>query len=123
MGGGAARYAKKVGLRVLGVRRTGRRQPDVVEMYTPDKILKPLPRAELCLCAAPHTSATDKLIGRRELDAMKPSAGLINVGRAGVVDHDALSRKLRRGELSGAILDVLPREPLPASSPLWRVPN
>lgn len=123
MGGGAARYAKKVGLRVVGIRRSGKRHPDVDEMHTPDKLLKLLPKADFVLCATPHTSATDNLIGRRELDAMKPTAGLVNVGRSGVVDYDALSRKLRKGELSGAVLDVFPQEPLPASSPLWKVPN
>ena len=40
-----------------------------------------------------------------------------------MIDHDALADKLRRGELSGAVLDVFPQEPLPESSPLWALPN
>ena len=55
--------------------------------------------------------------------AMKTGAGLINVGRAGVIDYAALSRALRSGKLSGAVLDVFDPEPLPPSSPLWKVPN
>lgn len=123
MGGGAARYAKKVGLRVIGIRRTGRPHPSVDEMYKPDHLLKLLPRADFVLCATPLTSSTEQMIGRRELRAMKPGAGIVNVGRAGIIDHDALAQMLRKGVLSGAVLDVLPREPLPASSPLWKVPN
>jgi phosphoglycerate dehydrogenase-like enzyme len=123
MGGGAARYAKKVGLHVIGIRRTGRPHPHVDEMYKPGRLLKLLPRADFVLCATPLTSMTEQLIGRRELRAMKPGAGIVNVGRAGVIDHDALATMLRSGALSGAILDVMPREPLPASSPLWKVPN
>lgn len=123
MGGGAARYAKKVGLRVLGIRRTGKPHPSVDEMYTPDKLMKLLPRADFVLCAAPLTSATEHLIGRRELRAMKPGAGIVNVGRGGLIDHDALAKALRSGKISGAVLDVVPQEPLPSSSPLWRVPN
>jgi phosphoglycerate dehydrogenase-like enzyme len=54
---------------------------------------------------------------------MKPEAGLINMGRARVVDYEALAEKLTRGELSGAILDVFDPEPLPADSPLWATPH
>jgi len=54
---------------------------------------------------------------------MKDHAGLINVGRAGVVDYDALIAALKSGKLSGAMLDVFDPEPLPASSALWHVPN
>lgn len=123
MGGGAAHYAKKVGLRVIGIRRTGRPHPHVDEMHKPDKLPQLLPRADFVLCAAPLTSATEHLIGRREIAAMKRGAGIVNVGRAGIIDHAALAAALRSGKLSGAVLDVLPQEPLPSSSPLWRVPN
>jgi phosphoglycerate dehydrogenase-like enzyme len=54
---------------------------------------------------------------------MKPGAGLLNIGRAGCLDHEALVEALGRGALSGAILDVYDPEPLPADSPLWQVPN
>jgi phosphoglycerate dehydrogenase-like enzyme len=123
LGGGAARFAKKAGLRIVGVRRTGRSHRYVDEMYTPRDLPKLLPKADFVLCAAPLTAATEHLIGRRELGLMKPTAGMINVGRAGVIDYDALADKLRRNELSGAVLDVFPHEPLPASSPLWATPN
>jgi phosphoglycerate dehydrogenase-like enzyme len=63
------------------------------------------------------------LIDKNMLSAVKAGAGLINVGRAGVVDYDALRGALKSGALSGAILDVFEQEPLPASSPLWRTPN
>ena len=50
-------------------------------------------------------------------------AGLVNVGRAGCLDHDALIEALTRGALSGAIIDVYDHEPALASSPLWHTPN
>jgi phosphoglycerate dehydrogenase-like enzyme len=75
------------------------------------------------LVATPLTPDTHLLIDARALAAMKTGAGLINVGRAGVVDYAELANALKSGKLSGAILDVFDPEPLPASSPLWQVPN
>ena len=123
MGGGAAKYAKKVGLHIIGIRRTGKPHPHVDEMYTPDRLIKLLPRADFVFLATPLTSSTESLFGKREVAAMKPGAGLVNIGRAGVLDHDALSEGLRSGHISGAVLDVTPQEPLLASSPLWKIPN
>jgi phosphoglycerate dehydrogenase-like enzyme len=54
---------------------------------------------------------------------MKPGASLINIGRAGSLDHDALIDSLDERRLSGAILDVFPSEPLVSSSPLWQAQN
>ena len=123
MGDAAARAAKKLGLHVIGIRRSGGPNRYVDEMYTPDRLAELLPRADFVLVNAPLTDETEGMLGRRELDLMKPGAGLVNMGRARVVDYKALSTKLRKGELSGAILDVFDPEPLPKSSPLWKVPN
>ena len=123
MGGEAARRAKQLGLRVLGVRRSGRPQRYVDRMYRPDRLGEVLPRADFVLVTVPLTSETRGLLGRKELDLLRPAAGLINMGRAGVVDYEALAEKLNRGELGGAILDVFDPEPLPASSPLWDCRN
>ncbi len=123
MGGAAAERAKQMGLRVLGVRRSGRPHRDVDEMFVPTQLDRVLPRADFVLVAAPLTSDTRGLIGRKELDLLKPEAGLINMARAGVVDYEALAEKVGRGELGGAILDVFDPEPLPPESPLWGTPN
>jgi len=59
----------------------------------------------------PLTEETRHLIGRRELDLMKPSAILINTSRGPVVDERALVLALRRGKITGAGLDVYEKEP------------
>jgi phosphoglycerate dehydrogenase-like enzyme len=123
MGGAAARRAKALGLRVLGVRRSGRAHPSVDRMYRPEALDRLLPRADFVLVTAPLTSATRGLVGRAQLDRLPPHAGLVNMGRAGVVDYAALRDKLGKGELSGAVLDVFEPEPLPPDSPLWQTPN
>lgn len=123
MGGAAAKRARALGLRVIGVRRSGRPRAYVDEMYGPEELDRILPRADFVLVTAPLTTETRNLVGRAQLDLMKPGAGLINMARAGLVDYPALADKLRRGEIAGAILDVFDPEPLPADSVLWDTPN
>jgi glyoxylate/hydroxypyruvate reductase A len=122
IGGGAARWAKRFGLTVVGIRRSGRKHAHVDEMHTPDKLHKLLPRADFVLMTTPHTAATVHLLGARELKLMKDGAGLINYSRANLVDYDALRAELNSGRLY-AMLDVFDPEPLPKSSPLWHTPN
>ena len=66
---------------------------------------------------------TRGFIGHRELGMMKPSTILINTSRGGVVDEAALIRALKEGEIAGAGLDVLEREPTPADNPLLHMEN
>ncbi len=71
----------------------------------------------------PHTPATEKIIDARALARMKPSATLINVGRGGLVDEAALFAALQSRQIAMAGLDVYQTEPLPAASPLLKLPN
>jgi phosphoglycerate dehydrogenase-like enzyme len=123
IGSEVARRARRLGLRVLGVRRSGAPHPAVERMYRPADLPRVLPRADFVVVTTPLTPGTRGLLGKRELDLLPRHAGLVNIGRGAVVDCDALADKLRRGELGGAVLDVFPQEPLPAGSPLWSTPN
>jgi glyoxylate reductase len=69
------------------------------------------------------TPETEHLIGVAELDAMKPTAILVNASRGPVVDTDALVDALRNGSILGAALDVTDPEPLPADHPLVNMTN
>ena len=122
IGGGVAAWARRAGMRVIGIRRTGRPRRDVDEMHTPEKLDALLPRADFVLVSAPHTDATHHMIDARALALMKPGAGLVNYSRANLVDYEALRERLEHGAMS-AVLDVFDPEPLPESSPLWKTPN
>jgi len=71
---------------------------------------------------APDLPATRGLLGEAELARIPDGALFVNSARAAVVDYEALTRHLAAGRFR-AVLDVFPEEPLPASSPLYRLPN
>jgi D-3-phosphoglycerate dehydrogenase / 2-oxoglutarate reductase len=75
----------------------------------------------------PETPATQGMIGREEIAAMKQGSYLINNSRGTVVDLDALAAALRENRLAGAAVDVFPVEPGSAaerfSSPLQGLEN
>ncbi|MDX2313460.1 MAG: D-2-hydroxyacid dehydrogenase [Gammaproteobacteria bacterium] len=122
IGKDVAAWAKRAGMQVLGIRRSGGPRRHVDEMYKPVHLHGLLPRADFILVSAPHTAASHHMLAARELAMLKPGAGLVNYSRANLVDYDALRAKLEAGEMS-AVLDVFDPEPLPASSLLWKTPN
>ena len=68
-----------------------------------------------------HVKLTDdsrEMIGKRELELMKPDALLVNVARGDIVDTNALVETLDSGHLGGAAIDVYDEEPPPADHPL-----
>jgi D-3-phosphoglycerate dehydrogenase / 2-oxoglutarate reductase len=69
------------------------------------------------------TDATRGMIGRAQLDAMKPGSYLVNVARGGLVDETALADALSSGHLGGAAIDVFSTEPMAADNPLRSAPN
>ena len=80
-----------------------------------------LQRSDVVTIHAPLNQRTLGLIGAEELSWMKPSAYLVNMGRGGIVDEEALAKAVDGGVIAGAALDVFAVEPLPAGSPLLKV--
>ncbi len=118
-----AAQAKRLGMKVIGVRRTGKPHRHVDRMLPLAKLKQAFAAADFVVLTAPLTGDTKHLVGDKEFAAMKPGTMFMNVGRGGVIDTAALIRSLRSGHLGGAILDVYPQEPLPGSHPLWKAPN
>ena len=75
------------------------------------------------ILAVPATPETEGMIGAAELEAMRPTATLVNIARGSVVDQDALVAALQSGQIGHAFLDVTTPEPLPADDVLWTLPN
>jgi len=118
-----ARTARALGMRVIGVTRTGRSVAGAERIYRARAIRAALARADFAVVTVPLSAETRGLIGARELAAMKASAWLINIARGPVVDEAALLRSLRARRIAGAVLDVFDREPLPPRHPFWRLDN
>jgi len=123
LGEGAARAARQLGMKVIGVRRRAKKSRYANAVYPYTEFDTVLPLADCVVLAVPLTPETRHLLDRRRMDLMQSTAGVINIARAPVADYAALCEKLHRGELAGAILDVVDPEPLPADSPLWDTPN
>jgi phosphoglycerate dehydrogenase-like enzyme len=124
IGRAVARRGVLLGMRVMGTRRGGTEGPEGVEVLSgPDALDRILPRSDFLVVAVPQTADTTAMIGARELGMLPAGAVVINVARGAVMDEEALADALRGGRLRGAGLDVFTREPLPAESPLWTLPN
>jgi glyoxylate reductase len=70
-----------------------------------------LARMDIISVNCPHTPATFHLLSARRLDLLQPQAYIVNTARGEVIDENALVRKLRKGEIAGAGLDVFEHEP------------
>jgi len=114
---------RRLGMRVVGVRRSGRSRPGVERMYRTADVADAVTGADIVVVSSPLTPETEGLVDSKLLSCLRPGAGFINVGRAKVVDHGALQVALASGQLGGAILDVFSPEPLPPESDLWHAPN
>lgn len=119
-----ARLAQALGLKVIGIRRSPRQPGDPVdELHAADKLPQLLPRCDWLIIACPLTAETRGLIDAAMLARLPQGARIINIARGEIIDETAMIAALRDGRLGGAYLDVFEKEPLPADSPLWDLPN
>ncbi|MGZ5122425.1 MAG: D-2-hydroxyacid dehydrogenase [Burkholderiales bacterium] len=123
LGQAAGRAAKKLDMELIAVTRSGKHTRPADVTYPVSRIDRALPKADFVIVTTPLTADTRGLISRERLGLLKHGAGLVNIGRAPVVDYAALTEKLVSGDIGGAVLDVFDQEPLPADSPLWTTPN
>lgn len=111
------------GCTVIAVNNSGRPVEGADETYPTSQRDEVLQRADAVILAAPLTPETRHMIDEHALRLMPDHAILVNVGRGGLVDTDALVAALRSGTIAGAGLDVTEPEPLPDDHPLWGLDN
>ena len=123
LGGAMIRLLAPLGPKIIGVNRKGETVDGCSKVITVDKIDSILPEADILYLAMPETPGTKNLISRKRLGLLKPSCGIVNIGRQSTMDYDVLCEKLRTNKLAGAILDVFTPEPIELNSKLWQIPN
>ena len=123
LGGTTAGHAQAFGMRVTGVRHSAAPHPACETVVGLDGLDAVLPGAEFLFLAPPLTPATQGLLSRERIAMLPKGAGVVNIGRGGLVDQDALLDALDAGRLGGAVLDVFTPEPVPAEHRLWHTPN
>jgi glyoxylate/hydroxypyruvate reductase A len=123
LGGAVARAARSLGVRAIGVSRSGRPAADFDAVAGQDRATDCLGQADFVVLTLPLTPETRGLADTRFFAAMRPGAGFANFGRGALVDQPALCAALASGQLGGAVIDVTTPEPPPPGSPLWDAPN
>ena len=128
IGSATARLMRPFGARVHAVNSSGVTSEPVDFAGTLADLDRVLAAADVLVIALPLTKATRGLLGARELALMKPTAILVNVSRAAIVDEGALYAHLRGHPEFCAGIDTWWHEPTPDSGfatgyPFFDLPN
>jgi phosphoglycerate dehydrogenase-like enzyme len=131
IGQALARRARAFDMKVCAIRRdvTRSSQEGLSFLGGPADLDEVLRRSDYLAVTLSLNEETRGLLGARELALMKPTAVLVNVARAEIVDEDALYGALAERQLAGAALDVWYRYPkeagptLPARRPFYELSN
>lgn len=111
---------KAFGMKVIGVTSTPRNLPGFDRMMRREELVEAARLADFIIVLAPYTPENDKLVSKAVIDAMKPTAIIVNIARGGVCDEDAILAAVREKRIGGAGLDVFRQEPLPPGHPFWK---
>jgi phosphoglycerate dehydrogenase-like enzyme len=119
-----ARRIKPFGVHLTVVRRTPASEGELVDrVITLKDVAGELPQSDVVVLACALNDETRNMCDDAFFRAMKPGAVLINIGRGGLVDEEALKAGLDRDQPAHAVLDVFQTEPLPADSWFWGHPK
>jgi D-2-hydroxyacid dehydrogenase (NADP+) len=119
-----ARKAKAFDMEVICVTRAPvPAVPEIDRVVPREKVDEVLSTADVVMVAMPLDAGTQGFLSAERIGLMKETAVFVNISRGKVVDEAALARALAEGRIMGAGLDAFAQEPLPATSPLWDLPN
>lgn len=109
---------------IVGCNRRGRNPQGLFDAIVGQGELDSvLPQTDLLILCLPDTRETRGILSRQRLALLPSGALVVNVGRGGAMDQEALEELLRSGKLGGAALDVFAEEPIPGDSSLWDCPG
>jgi D-2-hydroxyacid dehydrogenase (NADP+) len=114
---------KAFDMRVVGVSSRRTEVANFDKIYTRERIYEAAAEADVFVVLIPYSPETHHIVDRKVIEALKPSALLINIARGKVIDEPVLAKALAQKRIAGAGLDVFEIEPLPPDSPLWPLEN
>jgi glyoxylate/hydroxypyruvate reductase A len=115
-----ARGLGTLGYTVTGWRRTAKALEGINTRHGLEALPALLGHTDVLVSILPNTPDTAGLLDAGQLGRLPAGAVVINAGRGEVLDLPALCSALDSGHLRGALLDVLPHEPLAPDNPLWQ---
>ena len=118
IGRGVARVAEAFGAEVVYYSTSGRNDDQPYPRLELDELLA---TSDVVSIHCGLNERTRNLLGTRELERMKSSAYLVNMGRGGIVNEADLAGALGQGKIAGAAVDVFEREPLPQHHPYLNI--
>lgn len=110
-------------VRISGVNTNGRKIEGFDDTFSISELQERIGHYDTVMLTLPFNEATKNMFDAEMIAAMKPGAGILNIGRGGVVDENALAEALNQGRLGYSAFDVFEVEPLPQDSPLWTAQN
>jgi len=105
--------ADALGMKVLFYRRTAVEVPYARQV----SLAELLAQSDYISLHVPHTEATHHIVGAEALAKMKDGVRIVNCGRGGTLDEDALYDALQNGKVAGAALDVYVDEKVQPGNP------
>jgi glyoxylate/hydroxypyruvate reductase A len=123
LGAPCAQALAALGFRVSGWSRSARELTGVVCLHGAEGLEALLRTAEILVCLLPATPETENLLDARRLALLPRGASIINAGRGGLIDDDALLSALDSEAVANATLDVFRVEPLPTEHPFRAHPR
>lgn len=123
LGGACAQALATLGFKVSGWSRSAKSIPGVTAHKGPDGLETALGTAEIVVLLTPFTSKTENLLNAQTLAMLPKGAVIVNPGRGGLIDDDALLAALDRDHIGHATLDVFRVEPLPRDHRFWSHPR
>ncbi|KAK3612075.1 hypothetical protein CHS0354_021763 [Potamilus streckersoni] len=128
IGSEVARLCKAFGMKTFGMVRnidSTQNRSSYIDVYRSKEDMSDfLMNSDYLCCCLPSTPETKGLLSGNILSYCKDRGTvLINIGRGDLIDEETLVKALTNKWLGGAVLDVVPKEPLSEDSPLWTLPN
>lgn len=119
LGSATAEKLKKLNFKVTGWSATEKKITGVRSLIGLEGLKRILSTSDYLILLLPLTEKTKTIINSDSLKIVKTGAVLINAGRGGLIEDNALLKALDSGKLSGCTLDVFNEEPLPPEHPFW----